>query len=146
MPLISGFSSVEYPIGLQLHTAPTPTPVPHQQSLTCICETSSSSEEDWSQPSTPREWSVPATPCEVSVEALEANCEHADLELDREVVDLGQPVVLFAPVRWMTRNMAGAEGCRTGTCRRLAAPCPKRTIRKVILDYANIIKGPATPA
>lgn len=80
------------------------------------------------------------------MEAPKANCEHADLELDHESVDLGQPVVLFAPVRRITRSMTGDEAAAQTPAANSAVPCPKRTIRKAILDYADIIKGPAASA
>lgn len=76
------------------------------------------------------------------MEAREANSE-PNPELDHEDVDLGQPVVLFAPIRRVTRSMARAEAAAQEPAANAAAPRPKRTIRKVVFDYADIIKGPA---
>ena len=92
--------------------------------------------------SSDNEWSVPATSREVSMEAPEASSE-PNLELDHEDVDLGQPVVLFVPIRRVTRSMARAEAAAQEPAPNAAASRPKRTIRKVIFDYADIIKGPA---
>ncbi|KAF9368432.1 hypothetical protein CPC16_005358 [Podila verticillata] len=92
----------------------------------------------WSVLSTSRLWSVPSTPREMSLEP------EPEIEPEIELEDLGVPIVLFAPERRVTRAMTlAAEAALPPAPVPVPVPHsrPKRAIRRVAMDYEDIIKS-----
>ncbi|KAF9380884.1 hypothetical protein CPC16_010106 [Podila verticillata] len=70
---------------------------------------------------------------------LQLTPEDPELEPEFEPAELGVPVVLFAPERRVTRSMTRAQYPEPDPVP-TAYSRPKRIIRRVILDYDDIIK------
>lgn len=112
------------------------------EAMAALTETESSSSSvsgdddngNYSVPSTPRLWSMPATPREISPEP------EPEIEPKIELEDLGVPIVLFVPERRVTRAMTLAAEAALPP---VPVPHrrPKRAIRRVAMDYEEIIKS-----